>query len=131
MRRPKNSSSPRMRATAQGRIANENKTTNNDELPPAIAGLVNFITRHSWGCGATGAPPQALGCRPHSRAKRRADARAKQTTHLKTSSLADRIDRRDRAAPFARRLAAGVGSGIALPRTAAGRMGQARLAKQT
>src|SRR5262249_51573252 len=49
---------------------------------------------------------------------------------LKTSSLADRIDWRDRAASFARRLAAGVGSGAAIPRAAAGRMGQTRLAKQ-
>src|SRR5262245_770518 len=50
---------------------------------------------------------------------------------LKALLLAHRSNRRDRAAPSARRLAAGVGSRTALSRTAAGRMGQARLAEQT
>src|SRR5262245_61051174 len=49
---------------------------------------------------------------------------------LSLLALADQVDRRNRTAPPARRLAAGVGSGIALSRTAAGRMGQARLAEQ-
>src|SRR5262249_45338591 len=48
-----------------------------------------------------------------------------------TASLADPRHRRDRAAPVTRRLAAGVGGRVALPRRVAGRVGQARLAKQT
>src|SRR5262249_48522938 len=39
-----------MRATASGERAIENETTSNEKLPPAIAGSVNFIARHSWGC---------------------------------------------------------------------------------
>src|SRR5262245_52734083 len=50
---------------------------------------------------------------------------------LKALLLAHRSNRRDRAAPPTRRLAAGVGSRTALSRTAAGRMGPARLAEQT
>src|SRR5215475_13224391 len=45
--------------------------------------------------------------------------------------MADPRNRRDSAATIARRLAAGVGSRVALPRNAVGRVGQARLAKQT
>src|SRR5262245_30501033 len=48
-----------------------------------------------------------------------------------TASLADRRHWFDRAAPFASRLAAGVGSGIALPRADAVPVGPARLAEQT
>src|SRR5262249_43805303 len=46
-------------------------------------------------------------------------------------ALADRIDWCDRAAPVARRLAAGVGGRVATPRSTVGRMGSARLAEQT
>src|SRR5215471_11964458 len=45
-------------------------------------------------------------------------------------AMADLCNWRDRAAKTPRRLAAGVGSGIAIPRTAVGRMGPARLAEQ-
>src|SRR5262245_59159770 len=48
-----------------------------------------------------------------------------------TASLADRLHWFDRAAPFASRLATGVGSGIALPRADAVPVGPARLAEQT
>src|SRR5262245_8912699 len=46
-------------------------------------------------------------------------------------ALADPLRRPDRAAPLARRLAAGVGSRVALPRGAAQRVGQTQLANQT
>src|SRR5262249_57432155 len=48
-----------------------------------------------------------------------------------TAPLADRFYWCDRAAPLARRLAAGVGCGVAPPRTVVSRVGPARLAKQT
>src|SRR5262245_32163867 len=50
--------------------ANEYETSSNHELPPAVAGSVNIITRHPLGC-APCAPPKDLRCRPHLRAKNR------------------------------------------------------------
>src|SRR5215475_10863057 len=46
-------------------------------------------------------------------------------------ALADQIHRPDRAAPIARRLAAGVGSRVATSRIVAGRVGATHSAKQT
>src|SRR5262249_1002543 len=48
-----------------------------------------------------------------------------------TAPLADRFYWCDRAAPLARRLAAGVGGRVTPPRTVVSRVGPARLAKQT
>src|SRR5215475_1344133 len=58
------------------------------------------------------------------------NVRTSQGSLDETIPLADRACRRDRAAPLARRLAAGVGSGITIPRATAGRMGPSRLAEQ-
>src|SRR5215510_15496580 len=52
------------------------------------------------------------------------------TTNFSFLALADPRCRRDRSAPFARRLAAGVGSGVAPSRRVIGRMGSAQLARQ-
>src|SRR5262245_51232958 len=52
------------------------------------------------------------------------------TTNFSFLALADRIDRSDRTAPLARRLASGVGSGVAVSRAIVGRMGPTRLAEQ-
>src|SRR5262249_36620087 len=59
------------------------------------------------------------------------NVQAPQSSLAETLSLADPRHRRDRAAAITLRLAAGVGSRVALPRNAAGRMGQAGLAQQT
>src|SRR5262245_51550181 len=53
------------------------------------------------------------------------------TTNFSLLALAGRFDRRDRAAPIARRLAAGVGGGVAIPRNATDRMGQPQFENQT
>src|SRR5215475_11989855 len=52
------------------------------------------------------------------------------TTNFTILALADSRNRRDRTAPLARRLAAGVGSGVAPSRRVIGRMGSARLIAQ-
>src|SRR5215831_4189342 len=52
------------------------------------------------------------------------------TTNFSFLALADSYDRRDRAAPLARRLAAGVGGRVATSRRVIGPMGSARLAQQ-
>src|SRR5262245_26501982 len=52
------------------------------------------------------------------------------TTNFSFLALADPRNRRDRSAPLARRLAAGVGSGVAPSRRVIGRMGSAQLARQ-
>src|SRR5882672_8011330 len=54
---------------------------------------------------------------------------AKNTSSL--LALANPGDRRDRAVPFARRLAAGVGSRVTSSRNIARRLGEAQLAEQT
>src|SRR5207253_1564086 len=59
------------------------------------------------------------------------DAWTKRSHSPATLAAADRLDRRAGAAPLARRLAARVGSRIALPRSFAGRMGQIEPASQT
>src|SRR4030095_3472429 len=53
------------------------------------------------------------------------------TTNFSFLALADQIHRPDGAAPLARRLAAGVGSRVALSRIVAGRVGATHMATQT
>ena len=56
------------------------------------------------------------------------DGRVEAENPVSFLALADSVDRRDRAAAFASRLAAGMGSRVGPPRSYARRMGQAELA---
>src|SRR6185503_755967 len=98
---------------------------------PADDCAVDAVDTVSGGvsCLAAGAPSRSCRSvgRVTTRVRRMADAANNSFSFL---ALADSTDRRDRAAPVARRLATGMGSRVTPPRSIARAVGPARLAQQ-